>query len=118
MLFYSIRLLIHYLKFGDVPIPYQNQRNYFRLCDRHCLKKIQKGDRSCWKKLEGRSLLLNHGRSLFHFRRSLIRNQKGRSLYSVIFIHWLDSSKWFIITIYSEPNIHSSSRYQPLQIHI
>ncbi len=29
MLRYSIRLLIHYLKFGDVPIPYSNHRNYF-----------------------------------------------------------------------------------------
>ncbi|MGB3267776.1 MAG: IS1 family transposase, partial [Microcoleus sp.] len=27
----SIQLLIHYLKFADVPVPYQNQRNYFRL---------------------------------------------------------------------------------------
>ena len=25
---YSIKLLIHYLKFGDVPIPYSNNRNY------------------------------------------------------------------------------------------
>ena len=39
MLKHSIRLLIHYLKFGDVPIPYQNRifyrnrRNYF-LCRR------------------------------------------------------------------------------------
>ena len=28
LLRHSIRLLIHYLKFGDVPIPYQNERNY------------------------------------------------------------------------------------------
>ncbi len=28
-LIYSIQLLIHYLKFADVPIPYQNQRNHF-----------------------------------------------------------------------------------------
>ncbi|MFE1745720.1 IS1 family transposase, partial [Coleofasciculus sp. H7-2] len=34
MLRHSIRLLIHYLRFGDVPIPYQNQRNHFRLPDR------------------------------------------------------------------------------------
>ena len=31
MLRYSIQLLIHYLKFADVPVPYQNQRNHFRL---------------------------------------------------------------------------------------
>jgi IS1 family transposase len=31
MLRYSIQLLIHYLKFADVPIPYQNQRNHSRL---------------------------------------------------------------------------------------
>jgi hypothetical protein len=38
MLRHSIQLLIHYLKFGDVPIPYQNQRNYFVVCDRRrCL---------------------------------------------------------------------------------
>jgi IS1 family transposase len=34
MLRHSIRLLIHYLKFGDVPIPYSNIRNYFLLSDR------------------------------------------------------------------------------------
>ena len=28
MLRYSIKLLIHYLKFGDVPTPYPNNRNY------------------------------------------------------------------------------------------
>jgi hypothetical protein len=38
MLRHSIRLLIHYLKFGDVPIPYQNQKNYLVVCDRRrCL---------------------------------------------------------------------------------
>lgn len=31
MLRYSIQLLIHYLKVADVPVPYQNQRNHFRL---------------------------------------------------------------------------------------
>ncbi|MEG4128180.1 IS1 family transposase [Microcoleus sp. Pol11C1] len=31
LLRYSIQLLIHYLKFADVPVPYQNQRNHFRL---------------------------------------------------------------------------------------
>ena len=31
MLRYSIQLLIHYLKFADVPIPYQNQINHSRL---------------------------------------------------------------------------------------
>ena len=34
MLGYSIKLLIHYLKFGDVPIPHQNPRNHFRLQSR------------------------------------------------------------------------------------
>jgi len=29
MLGYSIKLLIHYLKFGDVPIPHQNLKNHF-----------------------------------------------------------------------------------------
>ncbi|OBQ35353.1 MAG: transposase, partial [Anabaena sp. MDT14b] len=28
MLRYSIQLLIHYLKFADVPTPYPNNRNY------------------------------------------------------------------------------------------
>lgn len=28
MLRYSIKLLIHYLKFGDVPTPYSSNRNY------------------------------------------------------------------------------------------
>lgn len=38
MLRHSIQLLIHYLKFGDVPIPYQNQKNYLVVCDRRrCL---------------------------------------------------------------------------------
>ncbi|WP_445243928.1 IS1 family transposase [Microcoleus sp. S13_B4] len=31
LLRYSIQLLIHYLKFADVPVSYQNQRNHFRL---------------------------------------------------------------------------------------
>jgi hypothetical protein len=31
LLRYSIQLLIHYLKFADVPVAYQNQRNHFRL---------------------------------------------------------------------------------------
>ena len=31
LLRYSIQLLIHYLKFADVPIPYQNQINHSRL---------------------------------------------------------------------------------------
>ncbi len=34
MLGHSIKLLIHYLKFGDVPIPHQNPRNHFRLQSR------------------------------------------------------------------------------------
>ena len=34
MLGYSIKLLIHYLKFGDVPIPQQNAGNHFRLPSR------------------------------------------------------------------------------------
>jgi insertion element IS1 protein InsB len=34
MLGYSIKLLIHYLKFGDVPITPQNPRNHFRLSSR------------------------------------------------------------------------------------
>jgi len=34
MLGYSIKLLIHYLKFGDVPIPHQNPRNHWRLPSR------------------------------------------------------------------------------------
>ncbi|WP_293155894.1 MULTISPECIES: IS1 family transposase [unclassified Microcoleus] len=34
MLEHSIKLLIHYLKFGDVPIPNQNTRNHFRLQSR------------------------------------------------------------------------------------
>ena len=29
MLRHSIRLLIHYLRFGDVPVPAQNQKNHF-----------------------------------------------------------------------------------------
>jgi insertion element IS1 protein InsB len=38
MLRHSIQLLIHYLQFGDVPIPYQNQKNYLVVCDRRrCL---------------------------------------------------------------------------------
>jgi hypothetical protein len=38
MLRHSLQLLIHYLKFGDVPIPYQNQKNYLVVCDRRrCL---------------------------------------------------------------------------------
>lgn len=38
MLRHSIQLLIHYLKFGDVPIPYQNQKNYWVVCwSRRCL---------------------------------------------------------------------------------
>lgn len=35
MLRHSIRLLIHYLKFEDVPVPYSNNRNYFPLNARH-----------------------------------------------------------------------------------
>jgi hypothetical protein len=34
MLGYSIKLLIHYLKFGDVPIPHQNLKNHFRVPSR------------------------------------------------------------------------------------
>jgi len=38
LLRHSIQLLIHYLKFGDVPIPYQNQKKYWVVCDRRrCL---------------------------------------------------------------------------------
>ena len=35
MLRHSIRLLIHYLKFEDVPVPYSNHRNYFPPNARH-----------------------------------------------------------------------------------
>jgi hypothetical protein len=35
MLKNSIRLLIHYLKFWDVPIPYPIQRNHFRRPQSH-----------------------------------------------------------------------------------
>ncbi|NCQ93486.1 MAG: IS1 family transposase, partial [Microcystis aeruginosa LG13-03] len=35
MLRHSIRLLIHYLKFEDVLVPYSNPRNYFPPNARH-----------------------------------------------------------------------------------
>ena len=38
LLRHSIPLLIHYLKFGDVPIPYQNEKNYLgRMRSPFCL---------------------------------------------------------------------------------
>ena len=38
LLRHSIPLLIYYLKFGDVPIPYQNERNYLgRMRSPFCL---------------------------------------------------------------------------------